>query len=200
MKDKYFITIGRQLGSGGRQIGRKLADLLDISYYDKEIINLASIESGLNADIFEQADEKNCYSFFDNFFGMQLSKNYLGNENLFEIQSKIIKEEALKGSALFVGRCSDYILREYERRIDIFITANKEDRIRRTSQRKNISLKEAEELNVKIDKKRKEYYNFFNKKSWGHASSYHLCINSSVLGIDKSVLLIKSFVKQKFAL
>lgn len=200
MKDKYFITIGRQLGSGGRQIGRKLADLLDISYYDKEIINLASIESGLNADIFEQADEKNCYSFFDNFFGMQLSKNYLGNENLFEIQSKIIKEEALKGSALFVGRCSDYILREYERRIDIFITANKEDRIRRTSQRKNISLKEAEELNVKIDKKRKEYYNFFNKKSWGHANSYHLCINSSVLGIDKSVLLIKSFVEQKFAL
>lgn len=200
MKDKYFITIGRQLGSGGRQIGRKLADLLDISYYDKEIINLASIESGLNADIFEQADEKNCYSFFDNFFGMQLSKNYLGNENLFEIQSKIIKEEALKGSALFVGRCSDYILREYERRIDIFITANKEDRIRRTSQRKNISLKEAEVLNVKIDKKRKEYYNFFNKKSWGHAGSYHLCINSSVLGIDKSVLLIKSFVEQKFAL
>lgn len=200
MKDKYFITIGRQLGSGGRQIGRKLADLLDISYYDKEIINLASIESGLNADIFEQADEKNCYSFFDNFLGMQLSKNYLGNENLFEIQSKIIKEEALKGSALFVGRCSDYILREYERRIDIFITANKEDRIRRTSQRKNISLKEAEELNVKIDKKRKEYYNFFNKKSWGYASSYHLCINSSVLGIDKSVLLIKNFVEQKFAL
>lgn len=200
MTEKYFITIGRQLGSGGRQIGKKLADALHISYYDKEIINLASIESGLNPEIFEQADEKNCYSFFENFLGMQLSKNYLGNENLFEIQSEIIKEESRKGSALFVGRCSDYILREFERRIDIFITANKEDRIRRTSQRKNISLKEAEELNLKIDRKRKEYYNFYNKKNWGHANSYHLCINSSVLGIEKSVNLIKSFVEQKFNL
>jgi cytidylate kinase len=200
MTEKYIVTIGRQLGSGGREIGKKLANLLNISYFDKEIINLASEKSGLNEEFFEQVDEKNSFSFFDNFSGMQFSKNYLGSETLFEIQSNIIQELADKGSALFVGRCADYILREYPRRLDIFITATKEDRIKRTAGRKNISLKEAEDLNHMIDKRRKEYYNFFNKKSWGQANSYHLCINSSILGIDKSVDLIKIFIEQKFNL
>ncbi|MCO6565675.1 MAG: cytidylate kinase-like family protein [Apibacter sp.] len=198
MTEKYIVTIGRQMGSGGREIGKKLANLLNISYFDKEIINLASKKSGLNEEFFEQMDEKNSFSFFDNFAGMQFSKNYLGSETLFEIQSSIIQELADKDSVLFVGRCADYILREYPRRLDIFITATKEDRIKRTAERKNISLKEAEELNLKVDRKRKEYYNFFNKKSWGHANSYHLCINSSILGIDKSVNLIKIFIEQKF--
>lgn len=200
MTEKYIVTIGRQLGSGGREIGKKLANLLNISYFDKEIINLASKKSGLNEEFFEQMDEKNSFSFFDNFAGMQFSKNYLGSETLFEIQSNIIQELADKGSVLFVGRCADYILREYPRRLDIFITATKEDRIKRTAERKNISLKEAEDLNHMIDKRRKEYYNFFNKKSWGQANSYHLCINSSILGIDKSVDLIKIFIEQKFNL
>jgi cytidylate kinase len=200
MTEKYIVTIGRQLGSGGREIGKKLANLLNISYFDKEIINLASEKSGLNEEFFEQVDEKNSFSFFDNFSGMQFPKNYLGSETLFEIQSNIIQELADKGSALFVGRCADYILREYPRRLDIFITATKEDRIKRTAGRKNISLKEAEDLNHMIDKRRKEYYNFFNKKSWGQANSYHLCINSSILGIDKSVDLIKIFIEQKFNL
>ncbi|CVK16024.1 Cytidylate kinase [Apibacter mensalis] len=200
MTEKYIVTIGRQMGSGGREIGKKLANLLNISYFDKEIINLASKKSGLNEEFFEQMDEKNSFSFFDNFAGMQFSKNYLGSETLFEIQSSIIQELADKDSVLFVGRCADYILREYPRRLDIFITATKEDRIKRTAERKNISLKEAEDLNHMIDKRRKEYYNFFNKKSWGQANSYHLCINSSILGIDKSVDLIKIFIEQKFNL
>ncbi|MDR1876988.1 MAG: cytidylate kinase-like family protein [Flavobacteriaceae bacterium] len=200
MSEKYYITIGRQLGSGGREIGKKLANSLGISYYDKEIITLASKESGLNKHFFKKADEKIRFTPFDNFFGMQFSKNYLGNETLFEIQSNIIRELAEKHSALFVGRCADYILREYSRRLDIFITADKEDRIKRTAKRKNISHKEAEELNLKIDRKRKEYYNFYNNRIWGRADSYHLCINSSTLGIDETVNFIFKFIKQKLEL
>jgi cytidylate kinase len=200
MIEKYFITIGRQLGSGGQEIGKKLTGSLGISYYDKEIINLASEESGLGKEFFEKADEKTSFSFFDNFFGMQFSRNYLRNETLFEIQSNIIRELAKKNSALFVGRCADYILREYPYRLDIFITANKEDRIQRTAKRKGISYKEAEELNLKTDRKRKEYYNFYNNREWGKASSYHLCINSSILGIDETVSFLHRFIEQKFKL
>ncbi|MDR2121994.1 MAG: cytidylate kinase-like family protein, partial [Flavobacteriaceae bacterium] len=178
MSEKYFITIGRHLGSGGREIGKKLANSLGISYYDKEIINLASKESGLGKEFFKRADEKIRFSFFDNFLGMQFSKNYLGNETLFEIQSNIIRELAEKHSALFVGRCADYILRDCPNRLDIFVTANKEDCIKRTAQRKKISYEEAEELNFKTDKKRREYYNFYTNRAWGRARSYHLCINS----------------------
>ncbi|WP_221410503.1 AAA family ATPase [Apibacter sp. HY039] len=197
MNEKYIITIGRQLGSGGREIGKKIAEELSISYYDKELIYLASKESGLSKEFFEKADEKASLSFFDNFFNLQYSKNYLCGETLFEIQSDIIKRLSEKRSCVFVGRCSDYILRENKQRIDIFITADKEDRIKRTALRKNIDEKEAELLNNKVDKKRKEFYNFYSNRGWGRAGSYHLCINSSVLGINDTAQYISEFIRRK---
>lgn len=200
MDNKYIVNIGRQLGSGGRQIGKKLADNLNFAYYDKELINLASKESGLNKKIFEKVDEKNNFSFFENFLGLQFSKNYLGNDTLFKIQSDIIKDLANKKSSVFVGRCADYILREHPLILNIFITADKEDRAKRTAERKNISEEEAWKLNDKTDRQRKEYYNFYSNRGWGRASSYHLCINSSVLGMDETTNYILSFVKQKFNL
>lgn len=200
MDNKYIVNIGRQLGSGGRQIGKNLADNLNFAYYDKELINLASKESGLNKEFFEKVDEKNNFSFFENFLGLQFSKNYLGNDTLFKIQSDIIKDLANKKSSVFVGRCADYILREHPLILNIFITADKEDRAKRTAERKNISEEEAWKLNDKTDRQRKEYYNFYSNRGWGRASSYHLCINSSVLGMDETTNYILSFVKQKFNL
>lgn len=198
MNDKYIINIGRQLGSGGRLIGRQLAKDLNFAYYDKELISLASQESGLNKEFFEKADEKNNFNFFKNFLGLQFSKNYLGNDTLFKIQSDIIKDLANLKSSVFVGRCADYILREQPLSLNIFITADIEDRAKRTAERKKISEAEALEYNKKTDRQRKEYYNFYSNRGWGRASSYHLCINSSVLGLEKTTNYILSFIKEKF--
>jgi cytidylate kinase len=202
--NNYVITIGRQLGSGGKQIGELLAQKLGIPCYDKELIRLASRESGLGKEFFEKADENSSHSFFGNYFGFRSgymgdnSGNYLCNETLFKIQSDVIKELAGKESCIFVGRCADYILRDYLRCLTIFITANTEDRIRRIIQNENSSEKEARILIEQTDKRRAGYYNYYSNKEWGKATSYDLCINSSVFGIDAIVLLIEAFIKKKF--
>ncbi|MDR0682848.1 MAG: cytidylate kinase-like family protein [Dysgonamonadaceae bacterium] len=199
----YTVTIGRQLGSGGKQIGERLSQKLNIPCYDKELIQIASRESGLGKEFFEKADEKNTHSFFGNFWGFHSGYmgdnlgNYLCNETLFKIQSDVIKELAEKKSCIFVGRCADYILRDHPSCLKIFITANTEERIRRISQNENISEKEAAILIEQTDKKRAAYYNYYSNKEWGKATSYDLCINSSVFGIDVVVLLIETFIRKK---
>jgi cytidylate kinase len=199
----YVITIGRQLGSGGKRIGELLSQKLSIPCYDKELIRLASRESGLGKEFFEKADEKSSHSFFSNFFGFRSgymgdnSGNYLCSETLFKIQSDVIKELAEKESCIFVGRCADYILRNHPCCLTIFITANIEDRIRRVNQNENVSEKEALILIEQADKKRAEYYNYYSNKEWGKATSYDLCINSSVFGIDAIVLLIETYIRKK---
>ncbi|MDR2980221.1 MAG: cytidylate kinase-like family protein [Bacteroidales bacterium] len=200
----YIVNIGRQYGSGGRVIGTEIAGKLGFSFYDKELINLASKESGVGAEFFEKADEKTRFGFFGNFFGLQggmasdeFTNNYLNNENLFLIQSDVIRQIAEERSAVFVGRCADYILREHPYRADIFITADMNDRIERLCNRRTIERNKAVEMIEKIDKKRAEYYNYYTNKTWGVAKSYHLCINSSTLGIQGSVEFAVEFVRQK---
>ena len=206
MSDKYVINIGRQLGSGGKVIGERLAARLGISFYDKELINLASKESGLCKELFEKADEKPSQTIMGGLFGARFSlftesslpyTNYLSNDALFKIQSDVIRKLASEKSCLFVGRCADYILRENPRCVNVFITASMEDRVKRVSETERISKEEAEELISKTDKKRSEYYNYYSYKTWGAAATYHLCIDSSVLGIDETVLFIEEFAKRK---
>ncbi len=204
MEQKYFITIGRQLGSGGKQIGEKLSGILNIACYDKELIQIASQESGLGREFFEQADEKMRFSIFGNFMGLWPSymdegytNNYLCNEYLFKIQSDVIRKLAEEQSCIFVGRCADYILREHQRCINIFISADMKDRIQRISESQQITPETAKEMIERTDKKRAGYYNYYTNKTWGMAASYHLCINSSVLGIDDTVEHIQSFVGKK---
>lgn len=206
MKNKIIINIGRQYGSGGRLIGEKLAKNLNIAFYDKELINLASKESGLGKEFFEQADEKKSYSSFRGFLGLRSNtigdaflNNYLSNEALFKIQSDIIRELAEKQSCVFVGRCADYILRKNSSCLNIFITADTEDRIKRVKERKNSEFSEEKLIDLleKTDKNRASYYNYYTNKEWGVASSYHLCLNSSVLGIDPTVELIQELVGRK---
>jgi len=204
MNETFIINIGRQLGSGGRQIGEKLSTEFGIGFYDKELIKLASKESGLGKEFFEKADEKSSYSFLSGLLGLRTNvnnevyiNNYLTNETFFKIQSDVIRELAQKESCVFVGRCADYILRNHPRCINVFITADTEDRIKRVAQTYQLSLDKAQELIAKTDKKRSEYYNFYSNKVWGEAKSYHLCINSSVLGIDETVDFICQFIKQR---
>lgn len=204
MNEKFVINIGRQLGSGGRAIGEKLAAEFGIGFYDKELIQIASKESGLGKEFFEKVDEKESHSFFGGLLGLRTNvnseiytNNYLCNETFFKIQSDVIRELAEKESCVFVGRCADYILREHPRCINVFITANTDDRVKRIAQSHELSLEKAQALIEKTDKKRAEYYNFYSNKVWGAAESYHLCINSSVLGIDETVAFIRHFIEQK---
>ncbi|HOW10440.1 MAG TPA: cytidylate kinase-like family protein [Bacteroidales bacterium] len=207
MSDAYVITIGRQLGSGGRIIGEKLASHLGISFYDKELIQIASQESGLGKEFFERADEKKGYSVFGGLFGLRgmmteepFSTYYLNNETLFTIQSDVIRKVADQGSCLFVGRCADYVLAGRPRLLNIYITANLDDRIKRIAERDQVTEKKAKDIVEKADKDRAGYYNYFTNKKWGAAESYHLCINSSVLGIEETVGFIKRFAEKRFGL
>lgn len=205
MDANYIINIGRQLGSGGRQIGEILASKLDISFYDKELIQIASQESGLGKEFFEKFDEKNSHSIFGGLFGLrgtfteeQYSNSYLNNETLFKIQSDVIRKLAEEQSCIFVGRCADYVLKDNPLCLNIFISADMDDRIKRVAEKENMPVNKAKDLIEKTDKKRAAYYNYYSNKVWGAADSYHLCINSSYLGIDETVNYIIQLIEKKF--
>ncbi|MDR2627390.1 MAG: cytidylate kinase-like family protein [Dysgonamonadaceae bacterium] len=200
----FIVTIGRQLGSGGKIIGGLLSKSLNIPCYDKELIQLASRESGLGREFFEKADENDTFSLFGSFFSARSgfmgdnSYNYLCNETLFKIQSDVIRDLAGKESCIFVGRCADYILRDHPRSVHIFIHADEKDRIRRVSSGNNITEKEAKALIEQTDKKRSGYYNYYSNKIWGMSTSYDLSINSSVLGIDATAVFLEELIKRLF--
>ncbi len=207
MKENFVITIGRQPGSGGREIGQKVSARLGISFYDKELIRLASKESGLKEEFFEKIDEKKRFSLFGGLLGLRGSATddvylnyYLTNETLFKIQSDVIRALAQKKSCLFVGRCADYVLKDHPRCLNIFINADIGDRIERIIKNQNLPEKKAMEYIKKTDRKREGYYNYFSSKVWGVAESYHLCVNSSVLGIDETVTFICRFAEKRFEL
>jgi len=207
MKEKFVITIGRQLGSGGREIGIKLAGLLGIAFYDKELIRIAARESGLNERFFEKADEKKRFSLFWGLFGMHspqtqelYSGYYLSDETLFKIQSDVIRSLANDQSCIFVGRCADYILKDHPRLLSIFLNADLNDRINRIMEIHKIPEKDARDLIEKTDKQRSTYYNYFSGKPWSASESYHLCINTSVLGIEETVSFIREYAVKRFDL
>jgi len=199
-----IITIGRQFGSGGRIIGEGLAKGLGYTFFDKELIHLASKESGLGKEFFEQADEKTKFGLSGGFLGLRTGisvddflQNYLSNETLFKIQSDIIRELAEKQSCVFVGRCADYILRDHPNCTNIFITSYVEDRVKRIAERQHLDENKIPELLEKTDKKRAGYYNYYTNKTWGAAVSYHFCINSSLIGIEKTIQFILKLLQCK---
>ena len=209
MENKFVVNVGRQLGSGGREVGEKLASRLGIDFYDKELINLASEESGLCREFFEKADERASQGIVGGLFGMRFpfvgdgsipSMNCLSNDALFKVQSDVIRRLAEEKSCLFVGRCADYILRDHPRCVNIFISSTREDRVRRLCNLHSISESAALEMMNKADKKRSEYYNYYSYKTWGAAASYHLCIDSSVLGVDGTVDYVEEFIRKKLKL
>ena len=209
MNNHYVINLGRQLGSGGKVIGEMIAKRLNISFYDRELIQLAADESGLCKEFFEKADERAQQSLIGGLFSARIPfitdgtipyGSCLNNDSLFKIQSDVIRELAENQSCLFVGRCADYILRDHPRQVNIFISAAKEARIQRLMQLHEINAEQAEEMIEKADKKRAAYYNYYSYKTWGAASTYHLCVDSSVLGIEKTVDYVLEFIQAKLSI
>lgn len=202
----FVINIGRSLGSGGRAIGRILAKELDMVYYDREILLLAAKESGLCAEVFERSDERNSFmrtlGNIIPFVGgnNMFFPNELSEENLFRMQSEAIRKAAKEKSCIFIGRCADYVLRDYERCVNVFITADMEDRIANVCRMADCDKSKARELIEKGDAQRADFYNFYSSGIWGAASTYHLCVNSSVLGFEDTAQLIKNFAYAKLKL
>lgn len=200
-KNKVIINVGRQIGSGGGEIARILADKFDCRLLDKELLNLAAKESGFSEKFFEQSDEqrgflKSLFHIHAPFVGdSNMYRNNLSEENLFLFQSEAIKKAASEGSCVFVGRAADYILRDEPNAISIFITADIESRIDNVSKRMGIDKEAARKFIDDKEDERSKYYNYYTGKKWGHASSYDLCVDSSILGIEQTAEFIANFIK-----
>jgi cytidylate kinase len=200
MEKKVIITIGRQFGSGGHEIGEKLAKKLGIPLYDKELIKLIAKESGLCEKVLESYDEKPTNSLlYSIVMDVYPSVMYSGptiDQQIYQAGYDTIRNLS-KESCVIVGRCADYILRDCPDLISVFVHANDDFRAERVAAEYKVSDAKAREMLVKTDKKRASYYNFQSDKKWGMASSYNLCLESSSLGIDRSVELILNYIRSR---
>ena len=209
MAEQFVVTIAREYGSNGRIIGRKIADLLGAAFYDSELITMAAHKSGMSQNLLDDIDEKAAHSLMYSIsvgtgvfsgFGVGTSFNMPLNDKLFLVQADIIKEIAEKENAVIVGRCSDYLLRDCDKAVNIFIYAPYEVRKKTVATRYAVSVDKAAEMIVKKEKQRKSYYNYYAGRKWGQPANYDLCIDSSVLGVEGTAALLADFVhkiKQK---
>ena len=196
-----IINVGRQLGSGGHDIGRMLALDFQAKYYDRELLNLAAKESGLSEKIFEQNDERK--GFFRGLLNIGTPhvngfKPDLSQESLFQFQSDAIRKAAKEGSCVFVGRCADYVLRDFENTVNIFITASMDYRVEQIMNKQHMDAEAARRFIEQGEGKRADYYNYYTGKKWGSAESYDLCIDSSKLGLVETEKLIAQFIRKRF--
>ena len=198
-----IINIGRQLGSGGHDIGRMLALDFGAKYYDRELLNLAAKESGLSEHFFEEHDEKK--SFLRSFLHLPngMSNNYsrqdFSQDSFFKFQSDAIRKAAQEGSCVFVGRCADYVLRDFKNVVNVFITASIDFRINQIMAKQGFSdTFHARRYIEQREARRADYYNYYTGKKWGHATSYDLCIDSSILGLVETEKFIALFIRKRF--
>ena len=204
-KTNTIITIGREFGSAGREIGYKIADDFGIKLYDKEMLNRAAKESGICEELFEAHDEKPTNSFLYSLVMDTYSLGYSSgsytdmpiNHKVFLAQFAAIKKIASEGPCILVGRCADYALEEFDNVLTVFIHAKKEARIRRIARIYNLTDAKAKEMIQKTDKQRSSYYNYYTNKKWSDAESYDVCLDSSVLGIEGTAEAIKQLVAIK---
>jgi cytidylate kinase len=202
MNSKTVITIGRQFGSGGREIGQKLAKDLGVKCYDKELLSMAAKESGLCEELFEHHDEKPTNSFLYSLVMDTYSLGYTSsytdmplNHKIFLAQFDTIKKLAEAEPCVMIGRCADYALEDNPYVISVFIKADFDSRVKRIMEKYELSENKASDMIQKQDKSRASYYNYYSSKKWGDAKSYDLCLDSAKLGIEGSVELIKNFME-----
>ena len=199
-----IINIGRQLGSGGHDIGRMLALDFQAKYYDRELLNLAAKESGLSEKIFEQNDEKK--GFFRGLLNLgsphvssgRVYNSGVSQESLFQFQSEAIKKAANEGSCVFVGRCADYVLRNLPNTVSVFVTASMDYRVHQIMNKRHLDEDSARKFIEQGESERATYYNYYTGKKWGAAESYDLCIDSSILGLVETEKIIALFIRKKF--
>lgn len=204
MQKKVVVTIGREYGSGGRAIGKKLADRLGISFYNREIIELAARQTGMSEQTFEKIDETAASSLLYSIAtGSYICGNFMLphidlplNDQLFIVQADIIKRIAAKESCVIVGRCADYILKDRNDVINVFIHASDAIRKKRTIEEYGADPRKIESFLHKKDKKRSTYYNYYTEHKWGFSANYDLCLDSGTLGIDGCVNMIEAFISE----
>ena len=204
--EKVIITIARQYGSGGKTIGQMLAKDMGIPFYNREILRMASDDSGIREELFNRADEKlrnnPLFGASKKVYSGGLippeSGDFVSDENLFNYQAKIIKDLAEQGSCVIVGRCADFVLKDREDVVSVFIHAPKEYCIARAMERNDMTEKEMEKFIAKTDKYRGDFYHYYTGNTWNDARNYDLCLNSSKLGFEKCVEEIKAYIDVRF--
>ena len=204
MDERTVITIGREFGSGGHEIGMKLAEKLGIKCYDKELLELAAKESGLCEELFASQDEKPTNSFLYSLvmdtYSLGYTNSYVDmpiNQNVFLAQFDAIKKLAERESCVIVGRCADYALEDNPYAVSVFIKASLDERVQRIKRIYELNDSKAADLIQKTDKRRASYYNYYSSKKWGEAKSYNLCIDSGLVGIDGAIDMILKFIELK---
>ncbi|MEG2543818.1 MAG: cytidylate kinase-like family protein [Longicatena sp.] len=204
MEKKTIIIISREFGSGGREIGRMIAEQLNIPFYDKEVIELAARDSGLDKELFEENDTRTSRGFrFFEAIGSTLGSPAATltelslNDRLFIVQSQVIENIAEQGSCVIIGRCADYVLADNKDALSVFIHADMKDRKERAIHSYEVDDRDIESSIKKIDKRRANYYGYYTDRKWGQAKNYDVCINSSTFGIERTVEIIKSLAQKK---
>lgn len=204
MGENYVITIARGYGSGGRTVGKMLAEQLNIPFYDRELFYLASEDSGINLSLFGELDEKVRKGLFSpsthKYTGGLIppeSSDFVSDENLFNYQAKIIRELANRQSCVIVGRCADFVLKDYENLVDVLVWAPLENCVQNIMEIEGLSSKEAERKIKKIDKHRSEYYHYYTGHEWNDVRNYSFCVNSGRIGFDKTAQAIRQFAEIK---
>ena len=201
-----IINVGRQVGAGGQEIGRMLAKDFEAKYYDRELLNLAAKESGFSEKFFKQNDEKKGFLRgllnvqTPHFMGGNLYGSNFSQESLFKFQSDAIQKAASEGSCVFMGRCADYILRDFENVVNVFITASMDFRVDIVSKVKQLDAEHARKQIEHVEARRAQYYNYYTGKKWGAAESYDLCVDASLLGLEETEKLIADFIRKRFGL
>ena len=203
MATNLVITIGRQFGSGGRKVGKLLAEKLDIPYYDKELLAEAAKDSGICQEIFENHDEKPTRSLlFSLVTGMQMHGDpgsmYMDmplNHKIFLAQFDAIRRIASEGPCVIVGRCADYVLRDKPNAVSVFVKADICQRVERAESLYGVDPAKAEETVRKADKQRASYYNYYATATWGDVNNYDLCVDTGKLGIEGTVELIEQYLR-----
>ena len=203
MAKKLIITIARQYGSGGREIGEMVAKYLGIPLYDKQLITDAASKGNLNEEVIKKTDESAANSLL---YTLAMGSNVVGttmhfgykmpiNDKLFNLQADIIKEEAMKAPSVFVGRCADYVLNECKNVIKVFLYADVNERAKRIAEVEGVSESDARVLIYKTDKRRANYYNYYTSLKWGKSENYNLMIDTGAVGIEGAAKIIGEYIK-----
>lgn len=202
---KHFVlTIGRQLGSGGRSVAKIVAAHYGINVYDKKLIDMVAEESGLSKTFFEQADEHVSRSFLHFLFAGRGTDSHhadspLSNDALFRMQSDVIRQLAARESCIILGRCADYILRDDPDLISVYFTADMADRAQRYARHDGTTTDEARAIIAKGDRQRDDYYGYYTNRRWGDAANYQFCMNTSVLGIEATAQVLIGYIDRIIA-
>lgn len=202
MKNKTIITISREFGSGGREVGQKLAEQLNIPFYDKELIEIAAKESGIDKELFEENQIRTSRGFhllgaLGYSLGGPLSTitELSLNDRLFLVQSNVIENVAKEGACVIVGRCADYVLKDFDNVLNVYVHSDLEKRKERAISSYEVDERDIEGSIRKIDKHRENYYEYYTDRKWGRAENYDISLSTSTFGIDGVVEIIKSLVE-----